>query len=314
LTNLQTRILVAAVGIPVILLLTLAGGFPFFLFIAAVSAVGLHEFYGLAEAKGAHPQRGVGLAFGFLVSSLFVFGRIRSALVSFLVERGIEVPAPSMTQLLLILMLVFVPALMICELFRKKGSALVNIASTLFGVWYVPFFLGSLVGLRELFVPEDFPVSRFFPLVSPPVPEEVAVSISRWGAMTVISVFAAVWLCDSGAYFAGRAWGRKKLFERVSPNKTWEGACAGFLLAVLTFVVARLLVLPYLALTEAIVCGGIIGVFGQLGDLAESLLKRDAGVKDSSALIPGHGGVLDRFDSLMFAAPLLYLYLDFVVF
>jgi phosphatidate cytidylyltransferase len=77
---------------------------------------------------------------------------------------------------------------------------------------------------------------------------------------------------------------------------------------------AREFALPYLALRDAAVCGVIIGVFGQLGDLFESLLKRDAGVKDSSALIPGHGGMLDRFDSLLFVAPLLYLYLDFIVF
>lgn len=89
---------------------------------------------------------------------------------------------------------------------------------------------------------------------------------------------------------------------------------AGFIVAVLAFVVARSLVLPYMSVTTACVCGGIVGLFGQLGDMVESLIKRDTGVKDSSDLIPGHGGVLDRFDSLMFVAPLLFFYLDFVVF
>jgi phosphatidate cytidylyltransferase len=130
----------------------------------------------------------------------------------------------------------------------------------------------------------------------------------------VIALFASIWLCDSAAYFAGRALGRTKLFERVSPKKTWEGAAAGFVFAIGAFLLARVLVLPYLTVTSAVVCGAIVGVFGQVGDLAESLLKRDAGVKDSSALIPGHGGVLDRFDSLLFVSPLVFLYLDFIVF
>jgi phosphatidate cytidylyltransferase len=127
-------------------------------------------------------------------------------------------------------------------------------------------------------------------------------------------VFASIWVCDSAAYFAGRAFGRHRLFERVSPKKSWEGAVAGFVGAVAAFVVGKVIALPYLGLAEAVFCGVIVGVFGQVGDLAESLLKRDAGVKDSSSLIPGHGGILDRFDSLMFVSPLLFFYLDFIVF
>ena len=130
----------------------------------------------------------------------------------------------------------------------------------------------------------------------------------------VIMIFVTIWMCDTAAYFCGLYFGKHKLLERVSPKKTWEGAVAGFAAAVGAFVLGQWWVLPYLTPGEAAVCGIIVGVFGQAGDLFESLLKRDAGVKDSSALIPGHGGVLDRFDSLMFVSPLLYLYLDFIVF
>jgi phosphatidate cytidylyltransferase len=200
------------------------------------------------------------------------------------------------------------------ELFRNRGSALMNLAATLFGVLYVSLSLGAVIGLRELFIPADFPVAQFFDVYGASVPADVEATVYRWGGMTVMAVFASIWICDSAAYFAGRAMGKHKLFVRVSPNKTWEGAIAGCAAGVLAFVAARALVLPYMGVAQALVCGAIVGVFGQLGDLAESLLKRDAGVKDSSALIPGHGGVLDRFDSLLFVAPLVFVYLDFIVF
>ncbi len=313
-SNLTTRVLVALVGIPLILLLVMAGGFYFFAFLAIVAMLALHEFYVLARAKGALPQVGLGMVFGFLVTLVFIHDRLSRLALGVLQAWGISVAWPTMAQLFLILFLLFVPLLLLVELFRNKGSALLNLSTTLLGVGYVTLGLGSFVGIRELFIPADFPVYLHFQVPGSAVPDDVAATVYRWGGYTVISIFASIWLCDSAAYFAGRAFGRHKLFPRVSPNKTWEGAVAGVVFAVAGFVAARALVLPYLALHSAVVCGLIVGIFGQLGDLAESLLKRDAGVKDSSSLIPGHGGVLDRFDSLMFVAPLVFFYLDFVVF
>lgn len=225
-----------------------------------------------------------------------------------------SVPLSAMPQLFLIEFLLFVPFILLVELFRSKGPALSNIAATVTGVCYVSLSFGSLVGLRELFVPNDFPFYTYFSLVGAAIPEELVAQVYRWGAFTVISVFASIWTCDSVAYFIGRKFGKHKLFERVSPNKTWEGAIGGFIGAVTAFLIAGTIALPYLSLGHALICGCIIGVFGQLGDLVESLLKRDADVKDSSSLIPGHGGVLDRFDSLLFVAPLIFFYLDFIVF
>jgi phosphatidate cytidylyltransferase len=98
---------------------------------------------------------------------------------------------------------------------------------------------------------------------------------------------------------------------RVSPNKSWEGAVAGFVFAVSGMIAARELVLDFLTMRDAVAIGFIVGLFGQIGDLIESLLKRDTHVKDSSSIIPGHGGILDRFDSLLFTAPIVYLYLTF---
>jgi phosphatidate cytidylyltransferase len=314
LSNLAIRVIVALVGIPLLIFFAIEGGVLFFVFVAVVSALALHEFYSLARAKGVSPQMGWGLLFGFCVNAAFFHGKLQYALLGVLVARGVEVPLPSMTQLLMILYLLFVPAILLAELFRNKPQAIMNAATTLLGVSYISLFLGTLIGVRELFVPADFPVYAHFQVSGASVAPEVEQTIYRWGGLTIIAIFASIWICDSAAYFAGRAMGRHKLFERVSPKKTWEGAIAGFIGAVLAFVAAKALVLPYLSYSSALICGGIVGIFGQLGDLAESLMKRDAGVKDSSALIPGHGGIFDRFDSLLFVSPLLYFYLDFIVF
>lgn len=292
----------------------MAGGFYFFGLVLVLSTIGLLEYYALARKKGAQPQTGTGLVLGALLGAGFVFARIRDLLLGFLDRMSISVPAPSMAQYFLILALIFTPLVLALELFRNRGSALLNIAATAFGALYVSFFFGSLVGIRELFVPADFPVYAHFSITGVAVGEQAVATIDRWGGLTILVLFASIWACDSAAYFAGRAFGRHRLFERVSPNKTWEGAVAGFLFAIGVFLLGKALLLPYLTLAEAGVCGAIIGVFGQLGDLAESLLKRDAGVKDSSTLIPGHGGVLDRFDSVLYVSPLVFLYLDFVVF
>ena len=137
--------------------------------------------------------------------------------------------------------------------------------------------------------------------------------VNAWGGLTIIAIFASIWMCDTAAYFGGLATGRHKLFVRASPNKTWEGAVWGFFGAIGTMIAAQKLYLPYLKFHHAVVIGVIIGVCGQIGDLVESLFKRDAGVKDSSTMIPGHGGVFDRFDSLIFVSPILYLYLSIAV-
>ncbi len=314
LKNLTTRVLVAIVGIPLVLLLTMAGGFYFFALVCLISTAGLFEFYRLAGRTGASPQTGTGLAFGLAVNAAFFHNRLQYALVRLLAEFGIGTPLPTMAQLLMILFLVFVPLMLLVEVFRGKPSPGRNLGVTLLGVLYVSLFLGCLVGLRELFIPGDFPVYRHFEIGGMDVPAAVARTIYDWGGYTVVAVFAAIWLCDSAAYFVGVALGRHKLLERISPNKTWEGALAGFAAAVIAFIAARALVLPYLSLWSAVACGIVIGIFGQLGDMVESMFKRESDVKDSSGLIPGHGGVLDRFDSLIFVSPLLYVYLDFVVF
>ncbi len=313
-SNLATRILVALVGIPLILLLVFAGGFYFYGFVVAVSVAGLLEFFRLAKEKGYAPITWIGVAFGVALTTVFLTDRLRGTLSLYLDRAGVSFPSPTLSQSLLIVLLLFVPVILLVELFRGKPGSLANAAVTVLGPAYVSLFSGSLLGIRELFGVEHFPIFRVFGVSAAVPPPGVLATLDHWGAATVITIFAAIWVCDSAAYFAGRAFGRHKLFERVSPKKTVEGAVAGFIGAVAAFVVARAFFLPYLSPGEAVVCGFIVGILGQAGDLVESLFKRDAGVKDSSQMIPGHGGVLDRFDSLVFVSPVLYLYLDFIVF
>lgn len=182
--------------------------------------------------------------------------------------------------------------LLIFELFRNNGSAIQNLGATLLGVFYLGIFGSTLIGIRE-----------FYPNID---------GLYNQGGYLIISIFATIWICDSAAFFGGTALGKHKLFPRVSPKKSWEGAIFGFVFAILAMLLAKNLVLDFLSLKNALVIGFIVGTFGQLGDLAESLIKRDAEVKDSSKLIPGHGGIFDRFDSLLFSSPIIYLYLTYL--
>ncbi len=126
--------------------------------------------------------------------------------------------------------------------------------------------------------------------------------------ITILGVFILVWVNDSFAYLTGSLIGKRKLFESVSPNKTWEGFFGGMLF---TFLAAYVLSLFFtkLSLVNWIVFAGIVSTFGVMGDLIESMFKRQAGVKDTSNLIPGHGGFLDRLDSILFSAPFIFIYL-----
>ena len=190
---------------------------------------------------------------------------------------GWAVPFPSQSQLLLIVLLVSMLAMALAELFGEGGAAIAGITSTVTGVIYVSLFFGTFIGLREIFVQGDFPAYRWFPEAAAGGSEALWAGVYRWGGYTVISVLSTIWICDTAAYHTGKAMGKHTLFARVSPNKTWEGAIAGFVFAILSAVAAKYLVLDYLTLSQAVVIGLIVGTLGQVGDLFESLLKRDAG-------------------------------------
>lgn len=279
--NLQTRILVGVVGIPLVLGVIWLGGWWFACLIMTISAVGIHEYYSLASHKNASPSVGVGIGFGLAMQACITMAFVGSSL-------------PALIQFVMLALLLFatgVLATITTELYRAKENAVLNTSVTVMGVAYVSLPMIALVVLRSL----------KWPMIHG--------SFADAGAALVLTLFVCIWACDSAAYFVGLAIGKHKLFPRVSPKKSWEGAIAGFCASVLTFWLFGTAMMSSLPVGIALGAGALIGVVGQIGDLAESLLKRDAGVKDSSSLIPGHGGVLDRFDSILFGAPALLLYL-----
>ncbi|MEE8449308.1 MAG: phosphatidate cytidylyltransferase [Thermodesulfobacteriota bacterium] len=137
----------------------------------------------------------------------------------------------------------------------------------------------------------------------------IVIRNSNQGQELVFLVFLLTWAQDVAAFFVGRAWGSRKLYPRLSPGKTWEGFLAGLLVSALVAVISWPFLVRELSLLVRLFLGLGVGLIGPLGDLFESMIKRSAGAKDSGRLLPGHGGLLDRLDSLLFSAPFAYLYL-----
>lgn len=175
---------------------------------------------------------------------------------------------------------------LIAALLRPQpiSDAVQKITGTLFTVLYVGLLLSFLGLIREFF----------------------------HGWQWLLVVLAVTFAADTGAFFAGRWWGRLKLAPAVSPGKTFEGLLGGLGLAAAAAFFLRAVFFREMTVADGFWVAGLAGILGPLGDLAESLLKRSVGVKDSSHLLPGHGGILDRLDALLFTAPLIYWYVAFI--
>lgn len=266
--------------VPLLLLLARAGGIAWLGFVALQTVLGLIEFWRMARAKGHEPVRWLGY-----LAALALLGfayRPHTPNASFLAT----------ASLLLLLAL---------ALRRPDRPGIVeSVSITVFGVLYVGWLSAHLVLLREL-------------------PWRAGLAYAD-GARLVLYAFLVTWSCDTGAYLAGRAFGRTRPWARISPRKTLEGALGGFVSALIGALAGALTFMhpaggpPWLPPAHALAIGALVGVCAQVGDFVESLLKRDARSGDSSDLIPGHGGILDRFDSLYFGAPVVYYYLRLVVF
>jgi phosphatidate cytidylyltransferase len=173
--------------------------------------------------------------------------------------------------------------------FRNRGieDSLPSSAVAVLATTYVGLLGGCLIRLRHDFAPDGWKLIFFLVLV--------------------------VWLGDSGAYYFGKAFGKHKLSPMISPKKTVEGMIGGFAVSIITAIVVHFTFFRNFPLHHAIIAGVILSFAGVVGDLAESMWKRSAAVKDSGAILPGHGGFFDRFDSILFTAPILYCYWTLMV-
>ena len=279
-SELTKRIAFAGVAIPVVFGIMWMGGAALVALLALAAGLAAYEFYRLAIAAGSVPLWGHGVILSALIP-LFVHAR----------HLGLWTPGVS------IVMLVVLELLTVALWARGiAGKPLEVVGITLLGVFYTGGMLSFGYALRY---------QRF------------AVGAAA-GAALVAFPLVLTWATDTGGFFFGKAFGKRKLMEAISPNKTVAGAVGGLAMGIFVSAIFAAYVLPrvaHLAMSPlgALLFGAVVSTMGQVGDLVESMLKRQAGVKDSSNLIPGHGGALDRVDSLLFTLPIAYVLLDLLL-
>ena len=268
------RIMTAAIGIPIVYMIVQFLPPIYFLFLIMLFvSVGQFEFYRMFKNSGYYPQTAVGIFVGLLVVSGFYIGATSDGEISNIFSPDVMVAFAFVVSLLF-------------RLFSERDSngAMVDSALTFTGIVYVAWLMAYLVLIRG------------------------------WntggidGRDLLFFLFVVTWATDSGAYFVGSAFGRHKLYRKISPKKSVEGALGGLFFSVLFAVICKYWFYYELNLHDAVALGLILGIVGQVGDLAESMIKRSARIKDSGGVFPGHGGVLDRIDSVLLNAPALYYY------
>ncbi len=276
----KTRILTAAVALPIIIASIILPQWFYsavwlFVALAAFSlAAGLFEFYSLAKKLELKADAGI----GYLgAAALFV---------GFVFDAPFKAP-----ELLILTLALFIIAVLVTQTFRFQkdfSRMLTGVGVTILGVIYVAFLGGFLVSIRTGF--ENSP---------------------NLSTHLLAFFFLVIFGSDTGAYFAGRTFGKHKLAPAISPGKTVEGLIGGLIAAAGFAALATVWFFPELPYKFSIPLGIVLAAAGVLGDLAESAMKRGSNTKDAASLLPGHGGLLDRLDSLLFGAPILYYFARF---
>ena len=270
--NLTKRILFAVVAIPATLGVLWLGGAYLAAVIAVLGILGAREVYDLARRQGIEPLAGLGYLAAILIPSLWVtFWFLEVPHAAAVVGIGLTF---------------WVLALLVAAMSRgPQRRPLTAVSVTCFGALYASLPLTFLLVIRH-----------------PPLRGHTSTSL----VALVLFPLVLTWICDTFAYMVGSKIGGAKMAPILSPNKTWSGAVGGGVAAIVTAALLGQVLNRMgwmITLSQLLILGAAIGVLAQVGDVAESLLKREAGVKDSSSLIPGHGGVLDRLDSLYFVIP-----------
>jgi len=273
LKKLITRTLTGVVLVVVMLTSILMSEYSYAILFLLILTGGLFEFSALFKNSETRPNRWLSVPIALVI---FV--------MSFLISKKI-----TDSQILLIVFPLFL-LIMAAELYRKQATPLENIAVTILGILYL-----------------SIPLSLINFLVFPELSE-----INSYTPKLLVALFILIWTYDSGAYLVGVSIGRHRLFERISPKKSWEGAIGGTLTAMLAaYFISGFI--PEIKLIHWIAISILTVVSSTFGDLTESMFKRYFGIKDSGNILPGHGGILDRFDSLFFAVPVIVAYLKLVV-
>jgi phosphatidate cytidylyltransferase len=280
------RIMSAVVALPIYLYLvfTDVSTYPVLIVTAIVSSMCLYEFYQIVkdEEKG-EPFKTTGLIFGFLLNILvyfYAFGKI-SGYNKYIGEYDVR-PAFALLGFFLVIV-------MIIQIFKAplKG-AIYSVSTTIFGVVFISFSFSHLILLKVL----------------------------TNGIWYILLLHIVVMINDSFAYFGGLFFGKHKTGMQISPNKTWEGYFSGMLFSIIAVVVYNDAMFTFFSIElfttfEAACAGIILSFLGNMGDLIESAIKRDANIKDSGSIVPGHGGMWDVFDAIIFTLPIFYYFLKF---
>lgn len=272
-SNLTQRLITGILGSAAIIAGVAIGEWTYFAIFFIICLFTLLEFYNLVGLDGLAPQKAYGTFCGLLVFCL-----------SFLIEGRIPVNGNEISSEYYILMFPLISCIYMIKLYKKfERKPFTNIAFTFLGIFYVavPFVLLNVIVFQDGF----------------------------YNYEVILGSLLILWASDTGAYFAGTRFGKRKLFERISPKKSWEGFIGGAVLA-LVFAVGSSHYLDSLTRMQWVVVGILIIVGGTFGDLIESLLKRSIEIKDSGDALPGHGGFLDRFDGLLISAPFIAAYLE----
>ena len=278
--NLAQRFLVAVVAVPILLvILYYHRPEPTWLLIFAASLIAMQEMFAMLLPV---PDRRAALVLGGLASAAF-YWLDPLALAGYGELPGVLVRAAGAGATVPLMLTVLAPGLYFLFRFRDIPTVAGRYAATVTGIFYAGYLTTYLAKLK---------------LIDP-----------GQGGDSVLIVLIVAWVADTGGYFAGRFLGKTKLYEAVSPKKTWAGAFGGLAGSLVGVAVLKLVSAHWLSWLDVALLAIPGGILGQLGDLTESLIKRSVGVKDSGALLPGHGGILDRIDAVLFIAPYVYAYL-----
>lgn len=282
LKNFLVRTASGAVLLGIVLAAIFLGVWGYGALLLFITVVGVWEFYGLARAKGSEPQRGMGVLMSII---LFFAGFVPSLYIYNVIDKS-ELLVDGL--LLLMLCAILLVLTFVIEVFRNRKTPIYNIATTIMGTLYVALPMATL-------------------MIIPAILNKVIYCSDTWIPWVFLFYLLLVWGNDVFAYLVGVTMGKHRMCERLSPKKSWEGFAGGIAGSVAVGAIA------------AAVLGGSYGVWiglaivvalsSVVGDLIESMFKRDAGVKDSGSIMPGHGGILDRFDALIISAPFALIYL-----